>query len=69
MKSQDGGVVRRKVSALARKEFDLVIVGGGILGIYAAWDATLRGVTVALVDRGNFANATSAAARGLSTKV
>ena len=60
MKSHDGVVVRRNVSALARKEFDLVIVGGGIFGICAAWDATQRGLSVALVDRNDFAHATSA---------
>jgi glycerol-3-phosphate dehydrogenase len=61
--------VRRNVSALARKEFDLVIVGGGIFGNCTAWDASLRGVTVALADQGDLANATSAAVRELSTKV
>ena len=55
MKSHDGVVVRRNVSALARKEFDLVIVGGGIFGMCAAWDAMLRGLSVALVERGDFA--------------
>jgi len=52
--------VRRNVSALARKEFDLVIVGGGIYGASVAREAALRGLTVALVDQGDFANATSA---------
>lgn len=52
--------MRRDVSALARKEFDLVIVGAGIFGICAAWDATLRGLSVALVERKDFAHATSA---------
>lgn len=50
----------RKVSALADKEYDLVIVGGGIFGICAAWDAALRGLSVALLERGDFAHATSA---------
>lgn len=52
--------MRRNVSALAGKEFDLVIVGGGIFGICAAWDATLRGLSVAIVERKDFAHATSA---------
>lgn len=60
MESHDGVIVRRNVSALAGKEFDLVIVGGGIFGICAAWDATLRGLSVALVERRDFAHATSA---------
>jgi glycerol-3-phosphate dehydrogenase len=53
-------MVRRTVSALADKAYDLVIIGGGIFGICAAWDATLRGLSVALVESGDFAHATSA---------
>ena len=51
--------MRRNVSALAGKEYDLVIVGGGIFGICAAWDATLRGLSVALIDQNDFAHAAS----------
>ena len=50
----------RTVSALADKEYDLVIVGGGIFGICAAWDAVSRGLSVAMIERGDFAHATSA---------
>lgn len=53
-------MMKRNVAALADKEYDLVIVGGGIFGICAAWDATLRGLSVALLERGDFAHATSA---------
>jgi glycerol-3-phosphate dehydrogenase len=52
--------MRRNVSALAEREYDLIIIGGGIFGICAAWDATLRGLSVALVERGDFGHATSA---------
>jgi glycerol-3-phosphate dehydrogenase len=52
--------VQRKLSNLANQTFDLVIVGGGIFGVCAAWDAVLRGLSVALLERGDFANATSA---------
>jgi len=52
--------VERNLSALTEQEYDLVIIGGGIFGICAAWDATLRGLSVALVDAGDFAHATSA---------
>ena len=38
----------------------MVIIGGGIFGVCAAWDATLRGLSVALVEKGDFSNATSA---------
>lgn len=52
--------MKRNTSALTDKEYDLVVVGGGIFGICAAWDAALRGLSVALIERGDFAHATSA---------
>src|SRR5262245_13291078 len=55
-----GGCVRRNVAALTEQEYDLVIVGGGAFGVCAAWDAALRGLSVALVERGDFCHATSA---------
>ena len=42
------------------KRHDLLVVGGGIYGACIAWDAALRGVSVALVDRDDFGAATSA---------
>ena len=50
----------RKISALVEKEYDLVIVGGGIFGVCAAWDAVLRGLSVAIVEKRDFSHATSA---------
>ena len=52
--------MRRSISALTEKEFDLIVVGGGIFGVCAVWDAVLRGLSVALVERGDFCHATSA---------
>jgi glycerol-3-phosphate dehydrogenase len=49
----------RDLSRLASGEFDLLIVGGGIHGLAAAYDAAQRGLTVALVERGDFGAATS----------
>lgn len=39
--------------------FDLAIVGGGITGAGVALDASLRGLRVALIDKGDFASGTS----------
>ncbi len=51
---------RNKVlTKLSNEEFDIVIIGGGIFGACAAWDASLRGLSVALVEQGDFACATS----------
>jgi glycerol-3-phosphate dehydrogenase len=44
---------------MAREEFDLCVIGGGINGAAVARDAALRGLSVALVEAGDFAGATS----------
>lgn len=49
----------RDLSRLASDRFDLLVIGGGIYGLTAAWDATLRGLRVALVERGDFGAGTS----------
>ncbi|MCW2937842.1 MAG: dependent oxidoreductase [Actinomycetia bacterium] len=49
-------------TALARmdvEEFDVVVVGGGIVGAGVALDAATRGLTVALVEARDFASGTS----------
>jgi len=51
--------VKRDIGALVSREFDLVIVGGGVYGAAIAWDASLRGLTVALVERNDFGSGTS----------
>lgn len=52
--------MKRNTKALANQEFDLVVVGSGIFGACAAYDAALRGLSVALIDRDDFGGATSA---------
>lgn len=52
--------MKRNLPALTEREHDLLIIGGGIFGACAAWDAVLRGLSVALIERGDFASATSA---------
>ncbi|MCR8669607.1 glycerol-3-phosphate dehydrogenase/oxidase [Agrococcus sp. HG114] len=44
---------------LRSERFDIVIVGGGITGAYAAMDAALRGFKVALLEKDDFASGTS----------
>jgi glycerol-3-phosphate dehydrogenase len=44
---------------LGRDHFDLLVVGGGITGCGVALDAAARGLSVALVDKGDFASGTS----------
>jgi glycerol-3-phosphate dehydrogenase len=51
--------VRRDLAALGSDELDLVVVGGGIHGTAAAWDAAQRGLSVALVERDDFGAGTS----------
>jgi glycerol-3-phosphate dehydrogenase len=51
--------MKRDVAALAEGAFDLLILGGGISGAGVALDATLRGLRVALIDKGDFASGTS----------
>jgi glycerol-3-phosphate dehydrogenase len=52
--------VNRDLSQLSSKQYDLAIIGGGIFGACAAWDATLRGLSVALLERADFAHGASA---------
>ncbi len=47
------------ITALTEDEFDVVVVGGGITGAGVALDAASRGYSVALVERGDYAQGTS----------
>lgn len=51
--------MRRELSQLNNTEFDLLVIGGGILGAGIARDAALRGLRVALVEQRDFASGTS----------
>jgi glycerol-3-phosphate dehydrogenase len=50
---------------LRRESFDLLVVGGGIIGSRVALDAARAGLRVALVERSDFAAATSSASSKL----
>jgi len=47
------------LASLGREHFDLVVIGGGINGAGIARDAALRGLRVAVIERGDFASGTS----------
>jgi glycerol-3-phosphate dehydrogenase len=53
--------MKRAVQKMSLQENDVLVIGGGITGAFIAWDAALRGLKVALVDKGDFGAATSAA--------
>ncbi len=53
------------VERLAARRFDLLVVGGGIVGAGIAEAATAHGLDVALVDKGDFGGATSSASSKL----
>src|SRR5438552_8231887 len=57
--------MKRTLEALEEDSFDLLILGGGITGAGVALDATLRGLRVALIDKGDFASGTSSASSKL----
>ena len=52
--------MERDPNGLAERQFDLLVIGGGMFGAAAALDAAQRGLNVALVERGDFGGATSA---------
>ncbi len=47
------------LAALQTRTFDVVVIGGGITGAGIALDAATRGLSVALVEKGDYASGTS----------
>lgn len=52
--------MKRDLHRLADERFDLLVIGGGITGACVARDAAMRGLSVALIEKNDFAHATSA---------
>lgn len=52
--------MKRDIQRLMDEEFDLLILGAGIYGAATAWEAASRGLSVALIDKGDFGGLTSA---------
>ncbi|HUT80431.1 MAG TPA: glycerol-3-phosphate dehydrogenase/oxidase [Candidatus Bathyarchaeia archaeon] len=50
---------KNKLAKLKEDEFDILIVGAGITGAGIAWDAALRGLKVAIIDKKDFGAGTS----------
>ncbi len=48
-----------QIDRLDNGRFDIIVVGGGVTGAYTAMDAALRGYTVALLEKDDFASGTS----------
>ncbi|MEI7435436.1 MAG: FAD-dependent oxidoreductase [bacterium] len=53
-------IMQRNLTALGSRKFDLLVVGAGACGAFAAREAAQRGLSVALIERRDFCAATSA---------
>ena len=53
------GVLRRDLHTLTHRTHDVVIVGGGIHGAAAAWEAASRGLSVGLLEADDFGGGAS----------
>ncbi len=53
--------MKRFIENYQEKEFDLIVVGGGITGATVAYEAASRGLSVALIEKSDFGSATSSA--------
>lgn len=51
--------MKRRPAALTDQNFDVVVLGGGVLGACVARDAAMRGLTTALIEAADFASGTS----------
>src|SRR5262245_2244783 len=49
----------RDLDALAGAKYDMLVIGGGIHGLFAAYDAASRGLSTALIERSDFGSGLS----------
>ena len=57
--------MKRKFERLLEGHFDLLVIGGGIYGAWVAYDASMRGLRVALCEQEDWASGTSSASSKL----
>ena len=50
---------KEHINQILSSQFDLIVIGGGITGAGIAWDATLRGLKVLLLEQNDYASGTS----------
>jgi glycerol-3-phosphate dehydrogenase len=50
---------KEHINEILSSQFDLIVIGGGITGAGIAWDATLRGLKVLLLEQNDYASGTS----------
>ena len=55
----DQDAMTRDLGRLTARTFDVLVVGGGIYGLTIAYDCAQRGLSVALIDRGDFGSGAS----------
>ena len=55
----------RTTGPFKERTFDVLVIGGGIYGAWTAYDAALRGLSVALIERRDWASATSSSSSKL----
>lgn len=51
--------LQRNLDGLKDRRFDVLVIGGGIYGAWCAYDAALRGLSVALVEKTDWGSGTS----------
>jgi glycerol-3-phosphate dehydrogenase len=51
--------MKRQIESLGKENFDIAIIGGGIIGTGIARDAALRGIKTLLIEKDDFASGTT----------
>src|SRR4030043_2468005 len=51
--------MKRDFGAIAKEKFDLIVIGGGIIGTGVARDASLRGIKTLLIEKEDFGYGTT----------